>query len=71
VTSRDTPRIFTRLHTYFLVTSEEVDVLDFLFGVQVGPDLDGVGRVFGLNLYGLSILDCFQGTGRGGHGWSR
>jgi hypothetical protein len=61
-------RHFSRTpHKYVLVVSKEVDKLAFLFGVQAGPDLDGLGRVFGVNLYGLSILSYFEGARRGGH----
>jgi hypothetical protein len=53
-------------HKCALVVSEEVDELAFLFGVQASSDLDYLGRVFGVNLYGLSILSRFESVGRGG-----
>jgi hypothetical protein len=49
-------------HKYVLIALQEVDELAFLFGVQAGPDLDGLGRVFSINLHGLSILDHFKNT---------
>jgi hypothetical protein len=47
-------------HNYVLVALEEIDKLAFLFGVQDGPDLNSFGRVFGINLHGLSVLDRFD-----------
>jgi hypothetical protein len=54
------------LHKYVLVASEEVDELALLFGVQIRPNLNGLGRVFSVNLFGFSILGRFQSTGQGG-----
>jgi hypothetical protein len=45
---------------YVLTAAEEVDKLAFLFEVHVSPRLDGLGRVFDIDLHDLSILDCFE-----------
>jgi hypothetical protein len=42
---------------YVLIASEEVDELAFLFGVQAGPNLNGFGKVFGVDLHSLGILE--------------
>jgi hypothetical protein len=55
-------------HKNILVASEEVDELAFLFEVQVGPNLDGLGRVHNVNLDGLGIISSLKGAERGGHG---
>jgi hypothetical protein len=51
---------------YVLIAPEEVDELAFLFGVQVGSNLDGLCRVFEIDLHGLSIFSLFESTGQGG-----
>jgi hypothetical protein len=61
MTSQETLGISTKLHAN-MSPLKEVDKLAFLFGVQAGPDLDGLGRVFGVDLYRLSILGCFEGA---------
>jgi hypothetical protein len=52
------------------VAPEEVDKLAFLFGAQVGPKLDGLGRVHGVDLHGLGVLSGLEGARHGGHGWA-
>jgi hypothetical protein len=51
-----------------LVVSEVVDELVFLFGTQDGPNLDGLGWVLTVDLYGLGILSRLEGADQGGHG---
>jgi hypothetical protein len=48
---------------YVLAASEEVDELTFLFGVYVGPNLNGLGGVCDIDLHGLGILSRFEGAG--------
>jgi hypothetical protein len=58
----DTRHFCQTPHKYVLVVSEDVDELTFLFRVQAGPDLDGLGRVFRVDLYNLSIVSSFEGA---------
>jgi hypothetical protein len=41
---------------YILVASEEIGEHTFLFRVQTSPDLHGLGRVFGTDVYDLGVL---------------
>jgi hypothetical protein len=50
------------------VVLEDVDELNFLFGVQTGPDLHSFGRVSGIDLYGLGILVYLVNARCRGHG---
>jgi hypothetical protein len=66
--SRDDRHLYQTPHKYVLVAPEEVDELAFIFRVQAGPDLNGFGSVFSVDLHGLGILGRFESVGRGGHG---
>jgi hypothetical protein len=46
------------------VASEEVNNLVFLFGPQTSPDLDGLGRVLGIDPDGLGVPNRPRA-----HGW--
>jgi hypothetical protein len=59
---RDAQQFYRTPCKYVLVASEEVDELAFQFGIQASPYFDGLGRVFGVNLYNLSGLDRFEST---------
>jgi hypothetical protein len=54
---------------YVLVPSKEVDKIALLFGIQTGLDLHSFGRVFSIDLHGLSILSFFESVGCRGLGW--
>jgi hypothetical protein len=60
---RDGRHFYWTPHKYVLIVLEEVNELAFLFVVQADPDLDGLGRVFGVDLHGLSILGHIESTG--------
>jgi hypothetical protein len=65
---RDAGHIWRAPCKYVLVASEEVVELAFLFGVKTRSNLHGFGRVSGINLHSLCILDRFERAGRQGHG---
>jgi hypothetical protein len=63
----DARHFYRSPHKNVLVVLEEVDELAILFGAQVGPDLDGLGRVPGINLHGIGIFGDFEGVECRGH----
>jgi hypothetical protein len=64
----DTQLFYRSPHKNVLVAPKELDGLAFLFGAQAGPDLDGLGQVLIIDLYGLGILSSLEGARCGGHG---
>jgi hypothetical protein len=44
--------------------------LTFLFGVQIGLDLQNFGEVFGIDLHNLGMLGCLENKRHRGHGWA-
>jgi hypothetical protein len=49
-----------------MVGTREVNERAFQFGRELGPDLDSLGRVVGVDLNCLGILGWAKGAGRGG-----
>jgi hypothetical protein len=65
---RDAWHFYWAPRKHVLVASEEADELTFLFGVYIGLDLHSFGRVFGIDLNGLSVLVCLENARCWRHG---